>query len=118
MKPATGGGTTPGMTCPEDRFKYVMARFRLLLGRLGLRPPLRWIAGMEGVKGTGLYFAPPVGRFPLSVPRGKALHDAVVETGIMNDADTPASALRPFFQKVFDNYGLERPDYLDNLSNP
>jgi DNA-binding XRE family transcriptional regulator len=119
MKPATGGWDQSGMVCPEDRFKYATHWFRELLRRLGLHPPLRWVVGMEGIKNTGLYYAPPVGRyFPVSAPHGRALVDVVCETGIMNEADTPASALQPFFQKVFNVFGLERPDYLDNLANP
>jgi hypothetical protein len=36
----------------------------------------------------------------------------------MNEADTPAITLRPFFQKVFNAYDIERQDYLDDLGNP
>ena len=81
MKPTTGPGPRPGMLCPEDRFKYAMHCFRVLLARLELRPPLRWIAGMEGIKGTGLFFCPPSGPlFSDVAPHGSAVADTVVET--------------------------------------
>jgi len=38
--------------------------------------------------------------------------------GSLDDGDTPATALKPFFKKVFDSFAVERPEYLDDLSNP
>jgi hypothetical protein len=64
-KPSTGGGNLAGMICPEDRFKYAIHQFRVLINRLELRSPLRWVAGIEGIKETGLYYAPPAGRHDL-----------------------------------------------------
>lgn len=109
----------PGIPYLEDRFKYAAHLFRVLLSRLGLRPPFRWIAGLEGVKDTGLYFPAPAGRyFPVPIPHGRCLIDAIWDTGLMNESDTPATALKPFFEKMFNAFAVERPEYLDHLSNP
>lgn len=108
-----------GMPYLEDRFKYAAHMFRIMLSRLGVSPPLRWIVGIEGIKNVGLYYPPPTGQYFLSTaPHGKSLVDIVWETGIMEESDTPADALRPFFVKMFNTFAVERPGYLDDLSNP
>lgn len=111
--------TRPGLLCFEDRFKLATHRFRLLLIRLGLKAPFRWVAGVEGIKGTGLFYPPRTGQyFPFPGPQGTALVDAVSETGMIDDGESPASALKPFFEKLFGAFNAERPAYLDELSNP
>jgi hypothetical protein len=119
IKQHAGVGGRLGMPYFEDRFKYAAHMFRMMLSRLGVNPPLRWIAGIEGIKNVGLYFPAPTGQyFPVPAPHGKSLVDIVWDTGIIKEDDTPASGLHPFFKKMFNTFGVERPEYLDGLSNP
>lgn len=109
----------PGIPYLEDRFKAAIYSFRILLVKLGLPPQFQWIAGVEGIKDCGVYFPAPTGHyFPVPVPRGPSLVEAVSETGAFDDTDTPATALKPFFKKMFNSFATERPEYLDGLSNP
>ncbi len=103
----------------EDRFKYVIHSFAALLIRLEFSRPFRWIAGVEGIKDAGLFFPAPTGHyFAIPIPQGRSLEDRIYDAGTLTELDTPASALRPFFQKMFDTFAVPRPEYLDNLSNP
>jgi len=119
VKRHAGDVRKPGIPYFEDRFKLAMHSFRTVLTRLGIKPPFKWIAGVEGIKGCGIYYPPLPGRyFPSNEPFGPSLVDRVCVMGSMEDADTPASALKPFFAKLFSAFDVERPDYLDDLSNP
>jgi DNA-binding XRE family transcriptional regulator len=103
----------------EDRFKYALHSFRQILTRLGLGPRFRWIAGVEGIKDCGVFYPARAGQyFPLPNPHGRSLVDKVWETGLLDEGEEPKSALKPFFKKMFDTYNVERPEYLDELSNP
>jgi DNA-binding XRE family transcriptional regulator len=119
MKQHAGTQTQPSIPYLEDRFKIAMHSLRLIMNRLGLPPQFRWIAGVEGIKDCGLYFPARAGHyFPIPKPHGRSLVDKVWETGSGDEADTPASALKPFFTKIFNACNVERPEYLDGLSNP
>ncbi len=108
-----------GISQLEDRFKNTLRSFAEVLSRLGLQPPFTWVAGIEGVKGLGIYYPPQTGRsFVTGGPSGQFLVDKIVEVGTYDKLDTPATALRPFFKKFFDQAGVERPDYLDDIGNP
>jgi transcriptional regulator with XRE-family HTH domain len=119
VKASIQPGATPGIPYLEDRFKVTINSFRNMLIKLGLSPPFQWIAGIEGIKGCGIFYPAPAGRyFPVPAPHGLALVDRVHAMGSLEDGDTPAAALKPFFKKVFDSFAVERPEYLDDLSNP
>jgi transcriptional regulator with XRE-family HTH domain len=119
VKRDTDAGVRRGIPYLEDRFKFAIHSFRILFNRLELHSPLQWVAGVEGIEGCGIYYPAPAGHyFPIPVPYGPALKDRVYETGVLNEDDTPASALKPFFKKLFGAFNIERPDYLDALSNP
>jgi DNA-binding transcriptional regulator YiaG len=119
VKEQNNGGTRPGIPYFEDRFKFALHSFRLLLARLGLPPQLQWIAGIEGIKDCGLYYPAPAGHyFPVPIPHGPSVTDKVWGTGSLTENDTPANALKPFFEKMFGAFNIERPGYLDSLSNP
>lgn len=113
------GQPVPGLPYFEDRMKFALHSFRQLLTRMGLGPQFQWIAGVEGIKNCGVFYPAPAGRyFPIPKPHGPSLVDKVWEKGLLDGSDTPASALKPFFTKLFNKYGIERPEYLDDLSNP
>ena len=112
-------GTRPGLPYLEDRFKLAMHSFRIVLTLLGLRPQFRWVAGIEGIKDCGLYYPAPAGHyFHVPIPHGRSLSESVWATGSLGEIETPASALKPFFTKVFAAFNVDRPEYLDGLSNP
>ena len=74
---------------------------------------------MEGIKDCGVFYPARAGQyFPLPNPHGRSLVDKVWETGLLDEGEEPKSALKPFFKKMFDTYNVERPEYLDELSNP
>ncbi len=115
----SSGQRLVGIPYFEDRFKFSLHSFRQLLTRMGLGPQFRWIAGIEGIKDCGVFYPARAGQyFLVPNPHGRSLVDKVWETGMINESDTPASALKPFFTKLFNSYNVERPEYLDELSNP
>jgi len=103
-----------GIPFLEPIFKDALKNYVSFLQRLSIPPPYRWIAGVEDIQGKGLYYPPPPQqRFILPGPYGKCLTDIISYEGTFNSGDTPVEVLRPFFKKLFDNFGRERQDYLD-----
>jgi transcriptional regulator with XRE-family HTH domain len=108
-----------GIPYLEGQFKLVISEFKSMMNKLDFAPPYRWIAGIEGIKGFGLYYpARPGHAFMTSNPHGHFIGDRVLSSGIMDATDTPSTALRPFFVNLFSSAGIDRPDHLDGLSNP
>lgn len=101
----------------EPDFAKALKSYGELLTRLGVTPPFTWIAGMENVKGRGLDIPSRSGNYSLpSGPRGRCLVDTVVEEGYHSPGDAPTTSLRPFFTRLFDSCGLERPEWLDGAA--
>lgn len=101
----------------EDDFRKALKAYSELLTRRGVAPPFAWIAGMENIKGRGLYVPSRPGYSPIFPgARGKCLVDAVVVEGRHSPGDAPANSLKPFFNKLFDSCGLERPAWLDTAT--
>ncbi len=98
----------------ENDFSEALESYSKLLTRLGVTPPFTWIAGMEGIKGRGICVPdrPGYSSF-LPGPRGKCLVDSVIVEGRHSPDEAPTSSLKPFFTKVFDSCGIERPGWLD-----
>ncbi len=100
----------------ESDFRDALTASSEVLAKLGIDPPFTWIAGMEKVKGRGLYVPDRPGYssiFPGT--RGKCLQDNVIGEGQHIPGDEPAASLKPFFTKLFDSCGLERPTWLDSI---
>jgi DNA-binding XRE family transcriptional regulator len=113
------GKGLPGIPYLEDRYKQALQSFRSMLTKLGLGPQFVWVAGVEGIKDCGIYFPAPAGQyFPYPIPHGPALVDKVWATGSLDETDTSATALKPFFLKMFGAFNVERPEYLDDVANP
>ena len=101
----------------EKEFKDGLKAYGDLLRRLGISTGFKWIAGMEGIKGRGLYIPDRPGyssAYPGS--RGKCLEDPVIEEGRYSIGDDPGLSVRPFFSKLFESCALERPAWLDSLA--
>lgn len=94
----------------EDDFRASLSEYSEFLGRLDVSPPFRWIAGMENLRGRTLYDTKR--RSWVTSPSSHA--DTVIQEGIHVPGDSPAKSLRPFFVKLFDSCGIDRPEALDS----
>jgi hypothetical protein len=97
----------------EPYFENRLQAYARFLALLGLKPPYNWICGVSGVKGRRIQFPPQAGsmRIP-GWPGRQCLTDTIVEEGTYDGAQTPSSALYPFFKAIFAKCGIPRPDYL------
>jgi hypothetical protein len=78
--------------------------------------PYRWIAGMEGMKGKKMQrIAPPGSGGYMEQFTGVCLEDLVMEKGLLNASDAVQLGLRDFFRKLYDAFGSERPDHMDEI---
>lgn len=84
---------------------------RFAQGKLDLEPPLRVIAGFTGIKGFQMTAPRGVDFKGLEKFRGEAVESEIIWEGTVDDWKTaPDEILMPFFQKVWHELGLERPD--------
>jgi hypothetical protein len=98
----------------EADFRRCLDEYSAFLVRLGIAPPFRWRAGMENLKGRGVFIPAPHGQmatFP--GPKGKCLLDVLSEDGFYSPGEPAATSLKPFFTKLFGSCGVERPNWLD-----
>jgi hypothetical protein len=107
--------TDNGIVFIEDKMGSALERYAKVLENLGIRPPYRWIAGMEGIKGRGLWVPVQSGYVRMRPgPIGKCLLDSVEEKGFHTPGESPIRSLKPFFTKLFESCGLDRPEWLDS----
>jgi hypothetical protein len=95
----------------EAWFEQALVSYAKFLQKLGALSPYRLVAGLEHVKGRGLdRVYPPTGdlRFDYK-PIGSCLDDVVFEEGSYLIGESPGDALRPFFERVYNSCGVERP---------
>jgi hypothetical protein len=93
----------------EEYFKTALSRCASLLESLGIPPPYRWIAGIEGVQGRFLA-APGV-----SMPErgfGPCAISVISSSGVYSPTTGVADAMRPFFEHVFESFAADRPSSL------
>jgi hypothetical protein len=91
----------------ENDFKRALKSYSDFLLYLGIKPPFRWIAGMENLKSRGL--TDSRGRMAgFRGPSGYCLTDIVTEEGIHHPDNLPEKSIEPFFAKLFESCGLER----------
>jgi hypothetical protein len=100
----------------ENSFAKPLADYSAFLGCLGIEPPYRWIAGIEGIRGRGLYVPAAPGRMNPPMPRGSCVVDHVSERGLHSPGDPARKSLTLFFDAIYDRCGLERPAWLDEQS--
>jgi hypothetical protein len=98
----------------EKSLSKSLKEYASFLSRLGIEPPYRWIVGIEGVKGKGIYVPAPPGRMSsYPGPRGHCVVDPLVQEGTYAPGDDARTSLRLFFEHAFDSCGLERPAWLN-----
>jgi hypothetical protein len=86
----------------------------LLRDKLGIAPPYRWIAGIDGVRDKSLQkFAPP-GRGYISPYTGPCLQNTIVESSVYTGVGKPQLALSSFFTRLYDACGYERGSHYDD----
>jgi hypothetical protein len=96
----------------EDNYTARLSDYARFLQLLGVKPPYHWIAGIIGARGRRLAVPPPRDQFN-AFPGPKCAADLVTADGEYDPAtQTPTAALRPFFDRVFQDCGRPRPDYL------
>lgn len=105
------GNRLPSATI-EEAFTVGLRNYGLFLKELGIEPPFHWKAGLTGVRGYRLFYAPPPGHYWMENPGFICATDNVESEGQLDDGQNPATALLPFFVKIFEECGRERPDYL------
>jgi hypothetical protein len=81
---------------------------------LGLQPPFKWIAGIEGVKGWRLQVPPPPNHI-ITSPGESCFKDVVEADGTYEPSQPPAAALLPFFTRLFRACGKTIPPHIDAL---
>ena len=93
----------PYVELNENAFTETLRRCaEISTNRLVLPGPYQWEAGFEGISGRMLVL-PSFDR-----ARGTAVEGRVFAAGRFTLEDDPVKALRPFFEKVFDCFGLRR----------
>jgi hypothetical protein len=99
----------------QDFWRTMSAYGGFLFEKLGIKPPFKWIAGMEGIRGRGLYIPPRPGHMSdQPSPRGKCQLDVLTGEGLYSPGDSPAECLKLFFTELYDSCGVPRPEWLDN----
>jgi hypothetical protein len=111
--PATGDRTPTSIPVDENAFGESLEEYTAFLSCLKIEPPYRWIAGIEGVRGRGLFIPAPAGRTAAPFLRGKCLVDHIEVEGLHSPGEPARKSLRPFFDAIHDNCGLERPAWLN-----
>ena len=98
----------------ERDFKDSLREFGQLLRKLGVVGPLKWIAGMDQVKGRGIELPARDGysRLGDSV-RGACMLDEIISEGTFDPDLQSSGVLTPFFARVYECCGLFRPIWLD-----
>jgi hypothetical protein len=87
----------------EDKFVRSLTDCANFLLKRGIPKPYRWVAGMEGFKGRFLV------KENSYMKRGPCMNELIETEGIFREGDTPAECLRPFFERVYDAFGMVRP---------
>lgn len=92
----------------EHAFETALGTYAVFLEHLGLKPPYKWIAGIDGIQGKALEV--PTQPDGMSVPRvrGYCVADYICESGTYTPGDATKESLRPFFEAVYDKCGLKR----------
>jgi hypothetical protein len=96
----------------EQMFVSATERYRSFLRCLDISGPYRWKAGLVGVKGRRLVFPLPPGHIWAGYAGPICAADLVEAAGILNNDQKALEALLPFFEQIFDECGIVRPDHL------
>jgi hypothetical protein len=98
----------------EHQYRQALTEYGQFLLRLDIRPPYKWTAGMDNLKGRLLYAPARSGQLRAFLqPNGPCLLQIVTESGIYSPDEPPGKTLRPFFTKLYDSCGVPREDWRD-----
>lgn len=97
----------------ETAFMEGIYNYSLFLQDLGVAPPYRWKAGIVGARGRRLVYPAKPGYQWLG-PGPLCATDLIEAEGILVERENATTALLPFFERVFEECGIERPDHLPN----
>lgn len=92
----------------EEVFGIALRTYAAFLQDLGLEPPYKWIAGIDGIKGKVLEISMWRGGMGAHRLGGSCVADSVCETGTYALGGDPKESLRPFFEAIYDQFGLKR----------
>jgi hypothetical protein len=95
--------TTGHFLLDESAFVKTLEGCASFLESLGISSPYRWIVGMEGMEGFALHLP---NRYDRSW--GPCVTNLIEEQGTYQTGDKAADLLRPFFERVFDQCGVQR----------
>ncbi|MGH1591799.1 hypothetical protein ACRBEV_29680 [Methylobacterium phyllosphaerae] len=103
----------------ERDFEDSVKEFGALLRQLGVTGPLKWMAGMDRVKGRGIELPTRSGysRLGDSV-RGACMLDVIEAEGLFDPETDQGGVLRKFFEIVYECCCLQRPSWLNNVPVP
>jgi hypothetical protein len=93
---------TPYIHLDEKGFTESLTRCTGFLETLGVPGPYKWIAGIEGFKDRFLYIP---NRERIGVP---CLTNLIEVEGSYQKGEDASEVLRPFFERVFDQCGVQR----------
>jgi hypothetical protein len=96
----------------EKIFVEGIERYSQFLKALGVDYPYHWKAGLIGMRGRQLSYAPPPGKQWIRDRGPICAADLIEAEGQIESGQTPTTALLPFFEKIFDECGTARPEYL------
>jgi hypothetical protein len=98
----------------EQQFRQTLKDYADFMLSLDIKPPYRWIAGMEDLKGRALFVPPPPGHTRMTdQPQGKCLVPVVEVAGVYSPEQSVGEAMKPFFTKLYDSYGVARQQWQD-----
>jgi hypothetical protein len=108
-------GDFTGNIIAETKIEEVLSRsaanYLLYLQGLGVPGPFHWQAGLWGTKGRRLAYEPAPGYVRMG-PGPVCVADQIEAEGEFVNDQSASFSLLPFFQKIFEECGMERPDYI------
>jgi hypothetical protein len=96
----------------EPFYRKALGRYLDVMAGLGIDGPLRWIAGIRGIRGRPLVYPSTPNTAALSLG-GACATDFVFREGVIESRDQAKNALSPFFDELFEQCGISRPKFLD-----
>lgn len=99
----------------EKSLRLGLMGYAGILKRLGVRPPYKWIAGMEGIEGESICVPViPDSFYAHSEGRGKCTVNSVTAEGLYKKGVSPAKTLAPFFRNLYEACNVDRPEWLND----
>lgn len=92
----------------ETIYTQCLVSYKNFLESLGIPGPYRWIAGITGVKGRTFSYREHIDNMSFK-QTALCTADTIIEEGTYSEGETAEAAMEPFFKKIFDKCGIERP---------